>query len=72
MCVFFFFFFPFLGAVEYIHVSLLVKFSIYVCRSFAMCPDELNDMDSDRGHVGLYFSFIALFAVRFSVSSIVL
>jgi len=45
----------FFGTVEYIHVSLLVESSPYVCCRFAMCLDECDDMDS--GDVCLYFCF---------------
>lgn len=61
----------FFGTVEYIHVSLLVESSLYVCCSFAMCLDEFNDLDSDHGDVCLYFPFIAVFAVLCTVFSIV-
>jgi len=62
----------FFGTVEYIHVSVLVGFSPYICCSFTMCLDEFNDMDSDLGDVCLYFFFIAVFAVLCTVSSFVL
>lgn len=62
----------FFGTVEYILVSVLVEFSHYVCYSFAMCLDEFNDMDSDHGDVCLYISFIAVFALLWTVSPIIL